>query len=110
MLTRNRPAVLDSHSIEAAALQTEEHVTKVQVVILDIFNRCGELTDDALIALYDARADANAAVPHATPQSIRSRRAELTRKGLVRAVGRIGLSAHGNKCTTWALTNKEEIK
>lgn len=103
MTSRARAAVLDSHSIEAAALQTRERVTTVQIVILDIL-RDRARTDEAIVDEYERRAAEFPSVPRATPQSIRSRRAELVAKGHVIATGHVGFTRYGNKATVWALS------
>ena len=102
MGTRSRPLAVDGHSLEAEP--TEERVSEVQIVVLDILRRAGNLTDDALIAIYQSRAENYPGVPGASPQSIRSRRAELVRKGLVRSTDEIGHSQYGRRATVWALT------
>ncbi|WP_454168133.1 hypothetical protein [Microbacterium lacticum] len=98
-----RPLALDNHSGEAEP--SAERITEVQVVVLDILRTAGPVTDDALIALYESRAEHYPGVPKASPQSVRSRRAELVRKGLIRATDLAGVSRYGNRATVWALSH-----
>ncbi|MEH3088736.1 MAG: hypothetical protein PGN24_03745 [Microbacterium arborescens] len=100
---RARPAVLDEPSIVASAAQTTERTSEVQVVILDIFAKAGALTDDQLVALYEARVEAYPGLPRATPQSVRTRRSELAHRGLVQSLAERGVSRYGNPCTMWTL-------
>lgn len=93
--------VLGGHSVEAEP--SAERITKVQTVVLDLIARLGPLTDDQLEALYQARAEAYPEVPSASPQSIRSRRAELARRGRVAADPVPGTSKYGRRCTRWTL-------
>jgi hypothetical protein len=71
-------------------------VTATQALVLSAFIN-GEATDDQLyerICHYwpDKKV---------TPQSVRSRRAELVSKGLVKWTGSHGISANGGKARVW---------
>ena len=52
--------------------------------VLTVLSECGPMTDAALISAYDRRACVGH-LPQQTAQSIRSRRCELVRMGLVAA-------------------------
>ena len=85
-----------SPSFEAAQAITAEKLTDVQYRILVLLRILGPMPDDTLISYFTEY------YPHrATDHSIRSRRAELVRKGLVRDSGRDGESKHGNRATVW---------
>ena len=84
-------------SFEAAQVITAEKLTDVQDRILALLRILGPMTDDTLVSYFNEY-NPNAT---ATDQSIRSRRAELVRKGLVRDSGREGQSKHGNRATVW---------
>lgn len=105
MGTHARPMAVDSHSVEAEP--SAERITEVQVVVLDILRVAGPVTDDALIAIYKSRAEHYPGVPKASPQSVRSRRAELVRRGLIRPTDIVGVSQFGNRATVWALAAQE---
>ncbi|WP_454130152.1 hypothetical protein [Microbacterium aurum] len=104
MSTRTRPMALDGRSVDADLEQTPERVSQVQLAILGRLADCGPMTDDALIAAYAAAAAAHPEIPTASPQSIRTRRAELCRRGVVCATTIPGTSAYGRPATVWALT------
>jgi len=103
MTTRRQPMATAGHSFEADALVDDATRGKVEVVILDILRVAGALTDDAIIALYDSRAEHYPGIPRVTPQRVRTSRASLTRRGLVADSGRQGKSALGNAATVWDL-------
>lgn len=84
----------------AAGQQTAGKVSVVKTVILDLLAAPGH-TDEALYACYLEYCDQHSNIPRVTPQSIRSRRAELVREGLVADSGRLGKSEHGNKSIIW---------
>jgi len=88
-----------SPSFEAAQSISTERLTDVQDRILVLFKIMGPMPDDTLISYFEEY------YPNrATDQSIRSRRAELVKRGLVRDSGRDGKSKHGNRCTVWEAT------
>ena len=103
MTTRARAMALDATSVEASALQTVDRVSAVQLAIIGILAERGPLTDDALADAYHARTVTHPDVPRATPQSVRSRRADLGKRGIVRATTIPGTSRYGNPATVWAL-------
>lgn len=91
-------------SAHAAALQTPTHTGYVKAAILGLFADYGPMTDDELTDRYLDRAGAHPHVPLVTPQSIRTRRADLTREGRVRDQGMLGWSKLGNPATVWGLS------
>lgn len=99
----SRAAVLDGYSIEAGATQTPAKIARVQAVILGILAEQGPQTHDALNDLYAERARKHETVPRVTEQSVRSRTADLVRRGLVRPAMEPGISRNGHKATRWAL-------
>ena len=100
---RARPMPLDGHSVQADAEQTDARTSAVQAVILGRFAECGPMTDDALVQAYDRARATHPDIPKASPQSIRSRRAELHHRGIIRATNLPGVSAYGRPATVWAL-------
>lgn len=71
-------------------------VTRGQAIVLTAFSR-GAGTDDQIIeriAHYWPEVQI-------TPQSVRSRRAELVRKGLIEDSGEVGLSHFGGRSKVW---------
>jgi hypothetical protein len=66
-------------SFAAARSVTEEKLTQTQEWVLHAFSVGGALTDEELIEMFRSRWSSC----KASPQSIRSRRAELRRKGLI---------------------------
>lgn len=71
-------------------------VTKGQAVVLTAFMR-GPGTDDQIIERI-AHYWPDVQI---TPQSVRSRRAELVRKGLIEDSGEVGVSHNGGKSKVW---------
>lgn len=111
MGTRSHPLALGGHSVDADAAQTEERVTAVQSAIIRAFAENGPMTDDGLFHAYEAIRRTVEDIPRASPQSVRSRRAELHHRGLVRATNIPGRSAYGRPATVWALSSstKQEL-
>lgn len=104
MTTRTRSMALDSiPSLEAADLQTPEKIGHVKVAICGILVEHGPITDDELIDHYTTRCGTHPAVPKVTPQSVRTRRAELVRDGIVRESPAMGWSKLGNRAATWEI-------
>lgn len=87
-----------------AAYHLDGMLTVTQSVVLDILLVEGRpLTHDQIIARYEGRAAAYESVPWASPQSIRSRVAELVRQGRVVAVDKAGRSRFGRAATRWGI-------
>ncbi|MFI8593865.1 hypothetical protein ACIGCK_05475 [Microbacterium sp. NPDC078428] len=101
--TRSRPIAVDGHSFEAAAAQTEERITAVQAHIIAVLQD-GPRTDDAIRVAYEQRVQRHGAPP-ASPSSLRTRRADLCRRGIVAATSLRGESAYHRPATVWALTS-----
>ena len=82
-------------SHEAAA--SVSSLTKVQKWVLYCLEHYGPLTDEMLykkLIWY---------FPDTTEQSVRSRRAELVRKGLVAHKGLYGETRNGRRCRVWEI-------
>lgn len=103
MTTRTRPMATDGHSLEADLSASSDTIAKVEGVILDIVDRIGPATDDQIAVIYHHRAEKIPSVPNVTDQRIRTVRAELVRKGLIRANSTAGISRHGHRATRWQL-------
>lgn len=71
----------------------------IRAAVLRVLSTFTEgITDEDLVEAYEL----HPLTPLATPQGIRSRRAELVRDGLVVAVeGRFGVTQTGRKATLW---------
>lgn len=105
MGARTRPMALDGRSVDADLEQTAPRITAVQAIIMRTFAEDGPLTDDALIAAVERRQRLDPSLPKASPSSIRSRRAELSRRGIVRATNLPGRSAYGRPATVHILAS-----
>ena len=106
---RARPMVLDGHSVDAAVTQRPEHVSAVQAVILDIYRVCGPLADHELVRVYEQRVENLGGIPHASPQSIRTRRADLEHRGIVGRTAIEGRSEYGRPCSVYALADQDRV-
>lgn len=86
-----------------AAARSAQNPTEVQQHILEVLRAQTDprgLTDDDLYTAYSLRAIRNGwALP--TPQSVRSRRAELKRSDRVRFSGHYGRTDTGRKSRRW---------
>ena len=103
MSTRTRPLALEGHSFEAGASQTSGRVSAVQAIVAGILREEGPATDTQIYAAYQRRSATDTSVPKASPSSVRSRRAELGRRGIVRSTTLPGRSPYGRPATVWAL-------
>ena len=92
-----------------AAARSAHDPTEVQQRLLELLRRDAPvgsdgLTDDEIYPKYtDAALRDGSVVP--TPQSLRSRRAELVRSGQVRHSGRYGHTTSGRQSRRWALAS-----
>lgn len=103
---RTRSMVLDGHSFKAATEQTADRLTAIQGAIVECFEQLGPgLTDDALIDAYEELRRADPDIPRAAPSSIRSRRSELSRRGLLVATKLPGRSRYGRPATVHILAS-----
>ena len=74
-----------------------------------------DLTDDAIFAALEYPQSDDEHMPHGTAQSLRSRRAELMRDGLVEVVTYdggtpvYGRTAYGRRCRVYQLTYKGHV-
>lgn len=86
-----------------AAARSAQNLTEVQQHILEVLRAQTDprgLIDDDLYTAYSRRAIRSGwTVP--TPQSIRSRRSELTKKGTVRFSGSYGRTDTGRQSRRW---------
>jgi hypothetical protein len=87
-------------SWEAAASQTRGKVSVVKTAVFALLAAPGH-TDESLYAAYLAYCDGHSSMPRVSPQSVRTRRAELVQQGLVKDSGRLGRSERGNKSIIW---------
>ncbi len=98
-------------SWDAAAGQTRTKTQQVRAEVLEVLERYGPQTDDELIGNWEKsrleyRAFKNvdkSVYRQASPQSIRSRRSELTTLSLVKNTGEKRPSAMGGPSTVWAI-------
>ncbi|WP_404475108.1 hypothetical protein [Microbacterium aerolatum] len=78
---------------------------RVRAAITVILTEAGRpLTDEEIVERYQARAGGHPSWPSATPQRIRTARAELVRAGQVRDAEILAFSNLGNRATAWTLT------
>jgi hypothetical protein len=85
-------------SHEAGASLGDVSITQARV--LSLFREDGELTDLQLETRYLTRA-LTGGWPYQTPQSLRSRRAELVTQGRVEFTGQYGVSPTGRRARIW---------
>ncbi len=86
-------------SHEAAKSVTK--VTETQQAILELLERA--MTDEQLVNAYYSAVLMGKQYPQATQQGIRSRRAELARKGLV-VIVTSSLTSSGRKARVWKVS------
>jgi hypothetical protein len=84
-------------SRKAAESISLSKVTEVQRCILALLRIYGPLTDEELVGTFQDTYDDI----KASPQSIRSRRAELVRKFMVTGTEERRLTEHGGEATVW---------
>lgn len=90
-------------SHEAAASTGDVRASQAAVML--VLNECGPVTDETLVATYHrawAR-DTENLLPRQSPSGIRSRRAELVRRGLVVWTGQKATMTTGRKGRVWAV-------
>jgi len=83
-------------SREAAESIPLERVSEVQHKILTLLKIHGPMSDEQLVERFDGCWPSSA-----TDQSVRSRRGELVRKGLVVDTGRRSTTRYGRSCVVW---------
>lgn len=95
-----------SESHDAAATITGDKMTNAMGAVLTaLWRATPHITDEELCELYGSLSHENhERFPMQTPQSVRSRRAQLVRLGYVEATGK-RQNANGNRCSTWDLTS-----
>ena len=80
------------------AASSVSRINEQKQVILQLLSTAS--TDEQLVEAYNASAR-NGYAPTVTPQSIRSRRASLTRAGLIRNTGEFRPSSTGRRAIVW---------
>lgn len=89
-------------SWDAAAEQTEEHVSRVQRSLYSLLVDYGPMTDDELWKEWERhRSWSETLYPQVTQQRLRSARSELRTQGKVIDSGRKGVSPTGRAATIW---------
>lgn len=83
-------------SRQAAESISLERVSEVQHKILTLLKIHGPMSDQQLVERFDGCWPSSA-----TDQSVRSRRGELVRKGLVVDTGRRSTTKYGRSCVVW---------
>lgn len=91
----------DPDTSRAAAKLASRTAGSVARAVLRTLRLEGPLTDELLADLVMLQVVC-------TPQSVRSRRAELVRAKMVKAVGKHGTTRAGNPCTVWAVVDDNE--
>jgi len=103
---QRNPQTARARSTDAAtshgAAASVKDITKVQARVLALFHYLGDLCDHEIIHHYNLMVEAGD-YPPATPQSIRSRRAELVALGRIQATRRVAYTIHGRRTTVWAV-------
>ncbi len=83
-------------SRDAARSVDPRKLTKTQERVYSLIKMRGPLTDDELVDHY-----LEIWPESASPQGIRSRRSELSRRGLLVRLDRLGTSRYGRPCAIW---------
>jgi hypothetical protein len=83
------------------AASTVKDVSLVKSIILAILDLGGPLSDEQILMRYYAKAESG--FPRATEQSLRSRRAELVKAGLVEHNGEFAITSNGRRTRLWVL-------
>lgn len=81
------------------AASTVKDVSLVKSLILGLLASYGELSDEQILTRYKAVEG----LPKATEQSLRSRRAELVKAGLVEHNGNFAITSNGRRTRLWVL-------
>lgn len=84
-------AFMRSTSLTAFA-EIEPNLTALQTIVLGVSRRRGRFIDEDLERELAGKM---------TPQSVRSRRAELVAAGLIRPTGEKRRNSRGGKCMVW---------
>jgi hypothetical protein len=95
---RARARAADPSTSHEAALSVD--VTRHRVIVLGAFAVWGRMADETLIVALTKRRSGH----DITPQSARSRRAELVRDGFLTIVGE-AVTEHGRRCLVFDLTD-----
>jgi hypothetical protein len=98
-LFRAKARVTDPETSHEAA-ESVEDISITQERVLSLFLEDGELTDLQLETRYLTKA-LTAGWKYQTPQSLRSRRAELVKKGRVEFADEWGVSPTGRRARIW---------
>lgn len=78
-------------------------VQELQDRLVDMFG-AGPMTDLHLVRVYNLLSDTTPSYPPATPQNLRSRRAELVKQGKVHDTKQREIGPSGRKFVVWGLT------
>ncbi|WP_020077208.1 hypothetical protein [Cryocola sp. 340MFSha3.1] len=96
-------------SWDAAELQTEDRVARVQAGILAVLmNHPTGLSDEQIVDHYEAQRFLHPSLPNVTAQSLRTRRKALQVEGRVRATGRRVPTRHGATAAVWVACSPEQ--
>ena len=85
------------------AAESIRDLTERQWAVLASLDSHGEMADHVLVEYYGFRVPG---VVEQSPQSIRSRRAELVKAGLVEHTGEYVKTYSGRRARVWAVTDK----
>lgn len=101
-LARTRPMVLAYGTSEAAAAaQSLEKRSTVMAAVLTIIRNSAPISDEKIAEHYEASRWLDATLPDVSESSLRTRRAEAVRQGLVRDSGQRGTTKRGSSCVLW---------
>lgn len=106
-LARTRPMVLTYGTSEAAAAaQSLEKRSIVLSAVLTIIRNSSPVSDEEIAERYEASRWLDATLPDVSESSLRTRRAEAVRQGLVRDTGKRGTTKRGSSCVLWEVIER----
>lgn len=98
------PMALSHGTSEAAgAKQSTATRSAVMSAVVAIVASFGPISDEAIAERYEAWRFLHPEAPDVSESSLRTRRAEAARQGLVRDSGRRGTTKRGSACVLWAV-------
>lgn len=101
-LARKRPMVLAYGTSEAAAAaQSLAKRSIVMSAVLTIIRNSAPISDEEIAERYEASRWLDVSLPDVSESSLRTRRAEAVRQGLVRDSGQRGTTKRGSSCVLW---------
>jgi hypothetical protein len=92
----------------AAAAQSLAKRSIVMSAVLTIIRNSAPISDEEIAERYEASRWLDVSLPDVSESSLRTRRAEAVRQGLVRDSGHRGTTKRGSSCVLWEATGRGE--